>query len=271
MAVSLAAAALGARAKEKAAKKATEAQVAAGQRAEATQREQFQATQEGFAPFREAGEEALSTLSGLLGLPGGAELAPEEAGAFRRTFTGEDLEQDPGFQFRLKAGQTALERGAAARGGLLSGRTGEQLVEFGQELGSQEFGRAFDRFRATQGDLFSRLFNISEAGRGAAGGTAQLGEQAAARIGQTQLGVGQAQAGGELAKGQIRSGLFTDVSNILQQQKENALFAATGGLGGQGFGGLGGTTATPTAQTSTFQRQNPNLGFTGIQSPFLIS
>jgi hypothetical protein len=258
MAVALGAAILAGRAKEKAAKKAAEVQAAAAGQAITTQREQFQVTQEQFAPFREAGEEALSTLSGFLGLPGGAELPPEEAGAFRRPFTGEDLAEDPGFKFRLETGREALEKSAAARGGLLSGRTGKELTEFGQRLGSQEFESAFQRFRQTQGDLFNRLFGVSEAGRGATTSGAQIGAGTAANIGQAQLFRGQALAGGDIARGEARAGVFTDVSNIIQQQKENALFALTGGMGGSPGGfKLGGSTGTPTSPTSTLPR-NPS-------------
>lgn len=191
---------LGGRAQERAARRGAEAITG-------TQREQFQATREDLAPFREIGAEAAQTLGGLLG----------EGGELRRTFTGEDLAQDPGFQFRLGAGTQALQRSAAAGGRLTSGQTGKELVQFGQELGSQEFGRAFERFRSTQGDLFNRLFSVSEAGRGAAGATGQFGAQAATRI-------GEAQAGREAATGQARSGVFTNLANIGTSAFENLAF-----------------------------------------------
>jgi hypothetical protein len=56
-----------------------------------------------------------------------------------------DLTQDPGYAFRLSEGTKALERSAAARGGLLSGGTGKALQRFGQEFGSQEYGNAYNR------------------------------------------------------------------------------------------------------------------------------
>jgi hypothetical protein len=60
-------------------------------------------------------------------------------------FRAEDLQTDPGYGFRLSEGLKALERSAAARGGLLSGGTGKALTRYGQEMGSQEFGNAFNR------------------------------------------------------------------------------------------------------------------------------
>jgi hypothetical protein len=60
-------------------------------------------------------------------------------------FRAEDLQVDPGYGFRLSEGLKALERSAAARGGLLSGGTGKALTRYGQEMASQEFGNAFNR------------------------------------------------------------------------------------------------------------------------------
>lgn len=55
------------------------------------------------------------------------------------------LQLDPGYQFRVQQGQQALERSAAARGGLLSGRALKDTADFSQGLASQEFGQAFAR------------------------------------------------------------------------------------------------------------------------------
>ena len=55
------------------------------------------------------------------------------------------LANDPGVQFRMDEGRKALEASAAARGGLLSGGTLAALQRQGQELGSQEYGAAWNR------------------------------------------------------------------------------------------------------------------------------
>lgn len=61
--------------------------------------------------------------------------APDEAAVYA----------DPGYQFRLKAGQEALERSAAARGTLLTGGTMKDLTAYQQDLASQEYQKAYDR------------------------------------------------------------------------------------------------------------------------------
>jgi len=52
---------------------------------------------------------------------------------------------DPSYEFRLKEGQKALERSAAARGTLLTGGTAKALERYGQDYASTEYGKMFDR------------------------------------------------------------------------------------------------------------------------------
>lgn len=61
------------------------------------------------------------------------------------------LAQDPGYQFRLEQGLKARESSAAQRGLLRTGATLKGLDEFGQEMASQEYGKAFDRAYSTYG------------------------------------------------------------------------------------------------------------------------
>jgi hypothetical protein len=70
----------------------------------------------------------------------GAEAALPEA------FTGQvDLQADPGYQFRLSEGLKALDRQAAARGGLISGGALKASQRYGQDMASQEYGQAYNR------------------------------------------------------------------------------------------------------------------------------
>jgi hypothetical protein len=73
--------------------------------------------------------------------------------------TGESILNDPSYQFRLHEGRDALENSAAARGVLNSGGTLSDLLKYGQQFASQEYGNIFDRdFRtwdATQANKFN--------------------------------------------------------------------------------------------------------------------
>lgn len=119
-------------------------------------------------PYYQAGVNALAQVQNLAGQelpqfryggeqPGAFQYGGEQPAAFQYggeqpaafKFDPSQVQIDPGYQFRLSEGLKALERSAAARGGLLSGATGKALTRYGQEMGSQEFqnayGRAMDR------------------------------------------------------------------------------------------------------------------------------
>ena len=77
-------------------------------------------------------------------LPGA--FTPGAESALPAAFTGEvDLQADPGYQFRLSEGLKALDRQAAARGGLISGSALKASSRYGQDMASQEYGNAYNR------------------------------------------------------------------------------------------------------------------------------
>ena len=53
--------------------------------------------------------------------------------------------KDPGFQFRMDQGRKALEASAAGRGVLRSGGTLKDILGYGQQFASQEYGNVWDR------------------------------------------------------------------------------------------------------------------------------
>ena len=156
------------------------------------------------APYRQAGTDSLSQLAGLSG----------EGGYFNTDFKPDafNFQADPGYAFRQAEGQTGLERSAAARGGLLSGATLKATDQYNQDYASNEYGRAFDRFRANQSDAYNRFqtdrtsrFNrlsslagigqtannqVSAAGANFANQTQAAGQNAANSIGASNINAG---------------------------------------------------------------------------------
>lgn len=59
--------------------------------------------------------------------------------------TGESITQDPSFQFRMDQGRKALESSAAGKGILRSGDTMKDLLAYGQNFASQEYGNIYNR------------------------------------------------------------------------------------------------------------------------------
>lgn len=72
----------------------------------------------------------------------------------QQTFTApswEDVQKDPGYQFRQREGMGALQAGAAARGMLGTGTFGRDIMNYGQELASQEYQNVYNRAANTFG------------------------------------------------------------------------------------------------------------------------
>jgi len=151
----------------KAASSAAKAQVAAAKEASRIQKEMYDQTRNDLMPYADAGKNSLSQLMGQMG----------EGGYFNQTYTGQDIYDDPGYQFRLQQGQDSIQSGAAAQGGLLSGATLKALQNYGQDYASQEYQNAYNRFNADQTNQYNRLSNLVGVGQNAAAQTGNAGLQ----------------------------------------------------------------------------------------------
>lgn len=181
-------------------------------------------------PYYQAGVNALARVQDLAGqeLPqfryGG-----EQPAAFK--FDPSQVQIDPGYQFRLSEGLKALERSAAARGGLLSGATGKALTRYGQEMGSQEFQNAYDR--ALTG--YNALAEREQQQYNRALGQYNLGREQNAEMYNRLAGV--ASSGSQTASGLGSAGraFGTAAGNIGTQsaQQIGNIFARQGDIAGQ--------------------------------------
>lgn len=123
-------------------------------------------------PAIDAGNTARNRLLELLGLStGGA-----NNGSLMKDFSMADFTADPGYQFRLDQGQQALERSAAARGGLLSGAALKDANNYAQGQASQEWQAAYDRFNTNRTNKLNPLLSLA--------GSAQTASTAAGNAGQ---------------------------------------------------------------------------------------
>ena len=140
----------------------------------ALQRELFNKQVENLSSFKEAGETGQARMMDLLGLSGntkapgyGSAVASFKVEGFDpntlfEQFNAKQMEEDPGYAFRLAEGQKAIERSTAARGGLQSGAALKAAARYGQEMGSQEYQNAFNRFQANkafQAQEYGNAFN----------------------------------------------------------------------------------------------------------------
>jgi hypothetical protein len=156
-----------ARSQADAAGKATQAQRDIADQQVALQREQYLKQLELNEPFRQAGLTGQNML--LAQLQGGPYASAKFGGvegydpaSAMRNFGAGDFQADPGYAFRLSEGLKGMNATAAARGGLLSGNALRAGQEYGQQMGSQEYQNAFNRYqanRALQAQEYGNAFN----------------------------------------------------------------------------------------------------------------
>lgn len=198
-----------------AAKKGARAQADAAREAAALQNQQFLQTRADMAPWREAGGRALGQLEA--GLPD-----------LTRRFSLADFEVDPGYFFRQAEGEKALDRAASARGMLTSPASLQALLRFNQDLASQEFGNAFNRFNIGQGNEYNRLAGLAGTGQTAATQLGQFGQQNAMGLGNLLTGAAAAQAAGGMGAANALSQGIGQGLNFYNQQQLLAALGAPG-------------------------------------------
>lgn len=168
-----------------AAKDAAQKQREASDRANQIQWDMFQQQRTDQEPWRQAGASALGQM-------GDAD--------FKRDFTTSDFQKDPGYDFRMQEGQKALERSAAARGGLQSGGTMKALAQYGQNFASNEYGNAYNRFNADRDRRYNRLSSLAGVGQTANSQLGQAGMNYASQAGQNMMGAANAQGAAGMAQ-----------------------------------------------------------------------
>lgn len=146
-----------------AAKDAGSEQQAAGNQAAALTQQQYATQQAQMAPWLQAGTGAVNSLADLTGVSGNTGAAGY--GSLTQPFTAADFVADPGYQFSLDQGQKALERSAAAKGGLLSGAAIKAAQTYGQGTAAQEYDDVYNRYNTNQTNIYNRLAGLSGTGQ----------------------------------------------------------------------------------------------------------
>jgi hypothetical protein len=166
-----------------ASKSAANTQAASADRSLELQERMFNKQLELQEPFRQAGVNALNKI---------------ESGDIMGSM-------DPSYSFRFQEGLKALDRSAAARGGLLSGGALKAAQRYGQEFASNEFGNAYNRLASRAGFGQTASTNMG----GAAGSFG-------ANAGNLMTGAGAARASGYVGGANALTGGLNQYLNYTQ-------------------------------------------------------
>ena len=133
--------------------------------------------------------------------------------------------KDPGYQFRLDEGMKGLERSAAARGGLLSGGTLRGIQRYGQDMASQEYTNAFNRYQAERTGTLNPFQSMAGQGQSSANTLTNLGSNYSNQAGEAYMGAGNARASGYVGQANAIGGGIGNISNqYYQNQLMNRVF-----------------------------------------------
>jgi hypothetical protein len=176
-----------------AAAKAANIQANSADQATQLQRDMFNKQVELQQPYQEAGVNALNKMQSgnVMGM------------------------MDPSYQFRLGEGLKAIDRQAAARGGLISGGALKAAQRYGQDYASTEFGNAYNR-----------LASLAGIGQTATNTMGNAAGQFGVNAGNNMMAGANARASGYVGGANALTGGLSNAANIYQNnQMMNAVQA----------------------------------------------
>ena len=161
------------------ANKSAGAQKDASKKAIEEQRRQFDLTRSDQMPWLQAGTGALGTLQKL------------NAGDYS------SFNNSPDYQFALDQGMKTLDRSAAAQGRLYSGGYGQDLVNYGQGLATQNYN-----------NYYNRLANLAGVGQTTAQSLGAFGQNMANNVSNQYNQMGAARASAYQGYNQALNGTY---------------------------------------------------------------
>ena len=147
---------------------------------------------------REAAQAFINSQGGAGGAGGAGGGA---AGSNALNFDYGGFKETPGYQFRVDQGRQAIERSAAARGGLNSGATMKALQGYGQGMAADEYGTFYNRLGAMSGTGQTQVNSL-----------ASLGANSAANQGNSLMQAGNARASGYANQANIFGGAASQIA-----------------------------------------------------------
>lgn len=181
---------------EKGREGAINAQTQATESANQTMKEMYDQQRADLEPWRETGGRYLSQLD-------------QEMSGLTDTFSMSDFVKDPGYQFRMNEANKAIERGAAARGGLMGGGTLKALTRYNQDYASNEYQNAYNRFNADRDQRYNKLSNMAGLGQTATNQLVNAGGNYGMSVANNAIGLGNANAAAHMNASNMQNNLLT--------------------------------------------------------------
>ena len=171
-------------------------------------------------PYLKQGGAAYARQGDLLGLSGNTSAAGYGSYGPGSQYTMTEMEQDPGYKFRLAQGQRALDNSVASRGMNLSGTQLKGAADYNSGMASQEYGNAYSRYM----DRYKMLNDMATSGSGAANKLASYaGERGAGRA-DIYTGAGTNRANLETQRGKIKADIIGGYGGAIEEASKKGYF-----------------------------------------------
>ena len=140
-----------------------------------------------------------------------------QAGALANNFSMADYQADPGYAFRLSEGIKALDRSASAKGQLLSGSALKGVTQYGQDMASQEYQNAFNRYQSNKTTNYNQLASLAGVGQTANNALQSANTNYANSSGNLTMTNAANQGNAAIATGNANASSYAGIGNALSQ------------------------------------------------------
>lgn len=162
-----------------------------------------------------------------------------------------NFQADPGYDWRMSQGLNALDRSAAARGGLQSGAALKEAARYGQNFASNEYQNAYSRWNNDEtndynrwsngrNSSFNKLASMAGMNQVAMDNISNAGANYANNAGNIAANNATNQGHAAIAQGNLTGSMYGAGANALAYGlgglNGNSLTSLYGGLGGMGSG-----------------------------------
>jgi hypothetical protein len=139
-------------------------------------------------------------------------------GKYARDFSMSDFQQDPGYAFRLSEGQKLLDRTAARDNRLFSGGALKAATRYGQDMGSQEYLNAFNRYQTNRSNQLNPLGSLMTLGQNAAANQGASMGTYGTNVGNLTMQAGNAIGAGQMGSANTLAGGLEKIGSTYRNQ-----------------------------------------------------
>lgn len=158
-------------------------------------------------------------------------------GLLTKDYTPQNMLSDPGYQFRQDEMAKAVERSAAARGGLYSGATAKALQDRSANVAAQGYNDDWNRFQQGRANIINPLLAISGRGQTAIGQVSSAGQNYAGAAGNNMMGAANMQGAAGMNSGVIWGNALNQLGSMAGRSKWANPIQPGGGWGtGDAYG-----------------------------------